>query len=40
MKSVAEEDSEDEDGGTNLGLNLKDIKDIKTPKDEEHEQNE
>ena len=40
MKSVAEEDSEEDEGGNNMGLNLKDIKDMESPKDEEHEQNE
>ena len=37
MKSVAEEDSEEEEGGTNMALNLKDINEIATPKDEQHE---
>ena len=37
---MAEEDSEEDEGGNNMGLNLKDIKDMKSPKDGEHEQNE
>lgn len=37
---MAEEDSEEDEGGNNMGLNLKDIKDMESPKDEEHEQNE
>ena len=38
MKSVDEEDSEDDDGAGKMGLNLQDVNDIATPKD--HEQNE
>lgn len=39
MKSVDEEDSDEEEGTSSMKINLKDITDLKTPTDE-HEQNE
>ena len=33
MKSVAEEDSEEDEGNTNMNLNLKDVKDLASPKE-------